>query len=103
MNVSCCKHPDWMPANMTPENQTHSFTRSRQSWVYGWTHHGKAGQTRARMDILTRAVEIRDSQTWVRCVAGSDEFFTPYFQVESLHLSELHNMNPNNGRWVARL
>lgn len=48
-------------------------------WVYGWTHYKTVGQTQARLNQVTRDVEIRDCRKWIRCIAGSDEFFTPDF------------------------
>jgi len=45
-------------------------------WVYGWTHYRMTGQTEARMNKLTHEVEIKDGKKWVKCVAGSHEFFT---------------------------
>jgi hypothetical protein len=46
------------------------------SWLYGWTHYGTSGQTPARLHPYTREVEIKDGDEWVRCVAGTDAFFT---------------------------
>ncbi len=46
-------------------------------WIYGWTHYGMDGQTQARLNELTREVEIKDNRKWVRCFPGSEEFFTP--------------------------
>ena len=45
-------------------------------WVYGWTHYGKTGQTRARMNKLTREVEIKERKQWLKCWAGCDDVFT---------------------------
>ena len=45
-------------------------------WVYGWTHYRMTGQTAARMNKLTHEVEIKDGKKWIKCVAGSHEFFT---------------------------
>jgi hypothetical protein len=57
-------------------------------WVYGWTHRGMTGQTKARMDKLTREIEIKDRQNWVRCIPGSDVAFTPRSNPESSHLQK---------------
>ncbi len=46
-------------------------------WVYGWTHYGRTGRTQARMNPLTRAVEIKEFKKWIKCHPGSDQFFTP--------------------------
>jgi hypothetical protein len=45
-------------------------------WVYGWTHYGMTGQTKARMNELTREVEVRERNKWIKCRPGSDEFFS---------------------------
>ncbi len=52
-------------------------------WVYGWTHFQMAGQTVARMDELTREIEVKDCNKWIRCVAGSDAVFTPGSNAQS--------------------
>ena len=39
-----------------------------------------AGQTQARMHKLTRQVEIKDGKRWVKCIAGSHQFFTSKLQ-----------------------
>lgn len=44
-------------------------------YVYGWTHYGMAGQTKARMNKETRELEIRDGKEWTRCDSGGVEFF----------------------------
>ena len=46
------------------------------SWVYGWTHYGKTGQTRARINTRTHEVEIKERNKWIKCHSGCDEFFT---------------------------
>lgn len=45
-------------------------------WDYGWTHLGKTGQTRARMNKQTREVEIKERNTWIKCCSGCDELFS---------------------------
>ena len=49
---------------------------AKTRWLYGWTAYGMVGQTEARMNKLTREVEVYDCKKSVGCVAGSDEFFT---------------------------
>lgn len=46
-------------------------------WIYGWTHYGRPGQTEARLNELTRDVEIKERRKWVLCYPGTHEFFTP--------------------------
>jgi hypothetical protein len=53
--------------------------REEVPWQYGWTHYGTTGQTLARVHTLTRQVEIKDGDEWVRCASGTDTFFTPGF------------------------
>ena len=45
-------------------------------WEYGWTHFGKVGQTRARMNKETREVEIKERNGWLKCCSGCDILFT---------------------------
>jgi hypothetical protein len=59
-----------------PKREIHMTAFVEDSWVYGWTHYGMTGQTKARMNELTREVEIFDCKNWIKCVAGSDDFFT---------------------------
>jgi hypothetical protein len=55
------------------KNRTNSVD---DPWIYGWTHYGVTGQTAARMNKFTRVVEVKDRQKWIRCMEGSDIFFT---------------------------
>jgi hypothetical protein len=50
---------------------------SPEVWIYGWTHSGRVGQTQARMNNLTREIEIKDFGKWIKCHQDCDKFFTP--------------------------
>jgi len=45
-------------------------------WIYGWTHYGMTGQTRARMNKLTREIQIKEQNQWMKYRSGCDRFFT---------------------------
>jgi hypothetical protein len=65
-----------MPASKTKNNVLFLIDHTNSLWVYGWTHYQMAGQTEARMNQLTREVEIKDGKQWVKCISGCHEFFT---------------------------
>jgi hypothetical protein len=65
-----------MPASKVKNNILFLIDPTETLWVRGWTHYRLAGQTVARMNPLTREVEIRDGKKWIKCVNGSHEFFT---------------------------
>jgi hypothetical protein len=50
---------------------------SPEVWIHGWTHHGQAGRTQARMNKLTREIEIKEFGKWINCHPGCAKFFTP--------------------------
>jgi hypothetical protein len=53
--------------------------RSRNLWQEGWTHRGMIGQTRARLNLLTGKLQVRDGGKWIECKAECVEFFTPKY------------------------
>jgi hypothetical protein len=50
--------------------------KTRLSWLKGWTHHGLAGQTRARLNQQTHELQVRDDGKWISCDAECLVFFT---------------------------
>lgn len=53
------------------------------SWIYGWTHYGMTGRTKARMNKLTHEVEIKERDKWIKCHPGSNKFFTAPALIET--------------------
>jgi len=65
-----------LDATSNPENEKGVDIPIEDSWEYGWTHYGMTGQTKARMNKLTREVEIKERSKWIKCCSGCDELFT---------------------------
>ena len=45
-------------------------------WIYGWTHYGMTGQTRARLNRATKEVEIREAGKWIKCQPDAHFLFS---------------------------
>lgn len=65
-----------MTTGLTAESDKR-LSGMRETWVYGWTHFGQIGQTQARMNTLTRDVEVHEYKKWIKCRSDCDKFFTP--------------------------
>jgi len=74
-----------MPAAKLNQGSAPGDDAGEPHWVYGWTHFRMTGQTVARMDKLTRVIEVKDCQKWIRCAAGSAAVFTPNSETNSFH------------------
>jgi hypothetical protein len=71
-------------AAANPADEKTATVSIEDSWIYGWTHYGKTGQTKARINKLTRKVEIKESSKWIKCHPGCEEFFTsPGFSINT--------------------
>jgi hypothetical protein len=72
-------------AIVNPTDEETMAVFGENSWAYGWTHYGRTGQTKARMNKLTHEVEIKERNKWIKCHSGCDEFFTSF--TDSLTIS----------------